>query len=131
MLVPEKERQHTMGLAHVENHKGPQRMLDQLRGKVFRPYMTKQINHVVSICDPCQRLAKSNIQENVEVSHTPLFNTYPGHTIHVDHFQLNNKDCIIMVDRLTGFSRCEMTQNKGTDAAIMAIRNWGNQYGYP
>ena len=24
-----------------------------------------------------------------------------------------------------------MTPNKGTDAAIMAIQNWGDQYGYP
>ena len=29
ILVPEKERQH------AENHKGPEGMLDQLRGKVF------------------------------------------------------------------------------------------------
>ena len=36
-----------------------------------------------------------------------------------------------MVDRLTGFAKCEMTVNKGTDAAIMAIKNWGDQYGYP
>ena len=86
---------------------------------------------MVSRCDPCQRLAKSNIQEEVEVSHTPLFNIYPGHTIHVDHFELNNRDFTIMVDRLTGFSMCEMTPNKGTDAAVLAIRNWGNRYGYP
>ena len=101
ILVPEKERQHMMGLAHAENHKGPQGMLDQLRGKVFWPYMTKQINNMVSRCDPCQRLAKSHIQEEVEVSHTPLFNIYPGHTIHVDYFELNNWDFIIMVDRIT------------------------------
>ena len=24
-----------------------------------------------------------------------------------------------------------MTPNKGTDAAVLAIKNWGNQYGYP
>ena len=35
ILVPEKERHYMMGLAHAENHKGPQGMLDQLRGKVF------------------------------------------------------------------------------------------------
>ena len=57
ILVPEKERQNLMGLAHAENHRGPQGMLEQLRGKVFWPYMTKQINHMVSRCDPCQRIA--------------------------------------------------------------------------
>ena len=74
---------------------------------------------------------KINIQESVEVKHTALFNTFPGHTLHVDYFELNNRDYLSMVDRLTGFSKCEMTPNKGTDAAIKAIKNWGDQYGYP
>ena len=34
ILVPEKEM---LGLAHAENHKGPEGMLHQLRGKVFWP----------------------------------------------------------------------------------------------
>ena len=60
ILVPEKERQNMMGLAHEENHCGPQAMLEQLRGNEFWPYMKTQINHMVSRCDPCQRLAKSH-----------------------------------------------------------------------
>ena len=75
ILVPEKERQNLMGLAHTENHRGPQGMLEQLRGRVFWPYMTKQISHMVSRCDPCQE--ESHHQEEVEVSHTLLFNTFP------------------------------------------------------
>ena len=35
IYVTEKERQNLMGLAHAENHRGPQGMLEQLRGKVF------------------------------------------------------------------------------------------------
>ena len=93
--------------------------------------MSKQVYKLVSRCEPCMRLAKSNTQEDVEVKHTTLFNTYPGHTLHADYFELNNRDYLIMVDRLTGFSKCEMTPNKGTDAAIKAIQNWGDQYGYP
>ena len=30
-----------------------------------------------------------------------------------------------------GFAKCKMTSNKGADAAITAIKNWGNQYGFP
>ena len=92
--------------------------------------MSKQVQKTVSRCEPCQRLARSNIQEDVEIKHTKLFNTHPGHTLHVDYFELNHKDYLIMVDRLTGCAKCEMTVNKGTDAAIMAIKNWGDQYGY-
>ena len=106
-----------------------QRIIRDLRGKVFWPWMSKQVHHMVSRCEPCQRLAKSNTQEDVEVKHTTLFNTYPGHTLHADYFELNNKDYLIMVDRLTGFSKCEMTPHNGTDAAIKAIKNWGVQYG--
>ena len=129
--MSENERNEMLGLAHAENHKGLEGMLHQLRGKVFWPWMSKQVQKMVDRCEPCQRLARSNIQEDVEIKHTKLFNTHPGHTLHVDYFELNNRDYLIMVDRLTGFAKCEMTVNKGTDAAIMAIKNWGDQYGYP
>ena len=86
---------------------------------------------MVDRCDPCHRLDRSNIQEDEEIKHTKLFNTHPGHTLHVDYFEINNRNFLIMVDRLTGFAKCEMTVNKGTDAAIMAIKNWGDQYGFP
>ena len=120
-----------LGLAHAANHKGPEGMLNQLRGKVFWPWMSQQVHKMVARCEPCMRLARSNIQEGVEIKHTKLFNTHPGHTVHVDYFELNHRDYLIMVDRLTGFARCEATINKGTDAAIAAIKNWGDQYGYP
>ena len=34
ILVPQNERNEMLGLAHAENHRGPEGMLDQLRGKV-------------------------------------------------------------------------------------------------
>ena len=120
-----------LGLAHAENHKGPEGMLTQLRGKVFWPWMGKQAHKMVNRCEQCQRLARSNVQEDLEISHDKLFNTHPGQTIHVDYFEINNRNFLIMVDRLTGFAKCEMTSNKGTDAAISAIKNWGTQYGFP
>ena len=43
ILVPEKERIQMLGLAYAENHKGPEEMLHQLRGKVFWPWMSKQV----------------------------------------------------------------------------------------
>ena len=42
ILVPENERNQMLGLAHAENHKGPEGMLNQLRGKVWWPWMAKQ-----------------------------------------------------------------------------------------
>ena len=131
ILVPENERTEILGLAHAANHKGAEGMLNQLRGKVFWPWMAKQAQKLVNRCEPCMKLARSNTQETVEVKHTKLFNTHPGHTVHADFFELNSKDYIILVDRLTGFARCEVTKNKGTDSAIGAIKNWGDLFGYP
>ena len=37
----------------------------------------------------------------------------------------------ILVDRLKGYIACEKTQNKGTESAILAVKNWANTFGYP
>ena len=93
--------------------------------------MAGQAHKMVNKCEPCQRLAKSNIQEKVEIGHGKLFNTHPGQTINIDYFELQNKNYLIIVDRLTGYLKCEMTTNKGTDATIAWLRNWGVLYGFP
>lgn len=118
ILVPQNERNEMLGLAHAQNHRGPEGMLNQLRGKVWWPHMSKQAHKLVNKCEPCQRLSRSTIQEKVDVSHQKLFNTHQGQTIHVDFFELLNKNYLIIVDRLTGYIKCEVTSNKGTDAAI-------------
>ena len=57
------------------------------------------------------------------MSHTPLFYTFPGQTIHLDYFEFDNKDFIIIVDRLTGYVACEKTHNW--------VKNWANTFRYP
>merc|ERR1712215_329539 len=86
---------------------------------------------LVNRCDPCQRLSCSVTQDKVEVSHENLFNTHPGHTLHCDFFENNGKDYLIIVDKLTGYIRCDVTTNKTTEAAIEYITKWGNLYGMP
>ena len=36
-----------------------------------------------------------------------------------------------MVDHFTGYIAAERTVNQGTEAAILAVKNWGNKFGYP
>ena len=61
ILVPENERNEMFRLTHAENHKGPEGMLTQLRGKVFWPLTGKQVQKMVDRCEPYQRLARSNV----------------------------------------------------------------------
>ena len=65
ILVPENERNQMLGLAHAENHRGPEGMLNQLRGKVWWPCMSMQAHKMVNRCEPCQILARANVQEQV------------------------------------------------------------------
>ena len=51
--------------------------------------------------------------------------------IHLDYFEFENKNFIILVDRLTGYIACEKTQNKGTEGVILAVKSWANSFGYP
>ena len=81
--------------------------------------MNKDIREKLRTCDPCQRYAKSHKQDSVEVSHTNMFNIFSGHTLDLDFAEYNNKDYILMVDRL------------GTEGAILAVKNWANRFGYP
>ena len=37
----------------------------------------------------------------------------------------------MIVDRLTGYIGAEHTVNQGTEAAILAVKNWSNKFGYP
>ena len=53
ILVLEKERQQMMGLAHAENHNGPEGILNQLRRKAYPvrkmilvPNLSKRISKI-------------------------------------------------------------------------------------
>ena len=70
-------------------------------------------------------------QDSVEVSHTNMFNIFPGYTLHLDFAEYNGEDYILIVDRLTGYIGAEHTINQGPEGAILAVKNWLNQIGYP
>ena len=74
--------------------------------------MNKDAKEKLRTCDPCQRFARSHRQDTVEVSHTNMFNIFPGHTLHLDFAEYNGKDYILIVDRLTGYIGAEQTVNQ-------------------
>ena len=77
---------------------------------------------MIRTCDPCQRFARNNRQDKVEISHSNMFNLFPGHTIHLDFCEFGGKDYILLVDRMTGYIGAEQIPNQGTDAALSAVK---------
>ena len=108
ILIPKKERQNILNIAHANTHRGYDGMIQQMRGKVWWKGMNKDAKEMIRTCDPCQRFARSNRQDKVEISHhSNMFNLFPGHTLHLDFCEFNGKDYILIVDRMTGYIRAE------------------------
>ena len=74
---------------------------------------------------------RSNSQDKVEISHSNMFNLFPRHTLHLDFCEFNNKDYILIVDRMIGYIGADQTINQGIEAAISAVKNWSTLFGYP
>ena len=55
---------------------------------------------------------KSHRQDTVEVSHSNMFNIFPGHTLNLDLCEYNGEDYILIVDRMTGYILAEQTVNQ-------------------
>jgi len=114
-------------MAHANTHRGYNGMIQQ----VWWEEMNKDIREKLRNCDPCQCYAKTHKQDSVEVTHINIFNIFPGHTLHLDFVEYNNRDHILIVDRLTGYIAAEHMVNQGTEAATVAVKNWANRFGVP
>ena len=131
ILIPKKERNNILHLAHATNHRGIEGMIRQMRGRIFWEGMNGDAKELLRTCEPCQINARSHRQDKTEVSHKNMFNLYPNHTIHVDFCEYGGQDYIVLVDRVTGYIRAEQTANQGTDSAIKVIQDWSLLFGFP
>ena len=88
-MIPKSERTNILNIAH-QTHLGQQMMVKQLRGHVFWNKMNLDIDTMVKDCDPCQQYHRSHPQEKVEISHTSMFDIWPGHSLHMEFRSFKN-----------------------------------------
>ena len=48
--MPSKERKNMLNLAHATNHRGPDGMMQQMRGRIFWEGMNNEAKELVRIC---------------------------------------------------------------------------------
>ena len=58
-------------------------------------------------------------------------NFYPNELLEVDFAQKGCRDYIVIVCALTGFLKAYPVKNKGSEEAILKIREWGTCFGLP
>ena len=67
-----------------------------------------------------------------EISYRNIFNNfYPNQLLKVDFSQKGCKDSIVIVCALTEFLKVYPVKNKGSEEAILRIREWGTCFGLP
>ena len=69
ILIPQKERNNILHLAHATNHRGIEGMIRQMRGRIFVKGMNGDAKELIRTCEPCQINARSHRQDKTEVSH--------------------------------------------------------------
>ena len=83
-------------------------------------------------CPECTQHRISHPQKHNEVSYSNIFaNFYPNQLLEVDFAQKGCRDYIVIVCALTGFLKAYPVKNKGSEEAILKIREWGTNFGLP
>ena len=59
ILIPKKERNNILHLAHATNHRGIEGMIRQMRGRIFWEGMNGDAKELLRTCEPCQINARS------------------------------------------------------------------------
>ena len=57
IMIPKKERKNILHLAHANNHRGYDGMIQQMRGKIWWEGMNGDARELIRTCEPCQRNA--------------------------------------------------------------------------
>ena len=118
VLVPPALRKIVLTMFHSE-HPGITAMKSLARSLIWYPGLNSDIEEIVKTCNICQVNRAKPPQNNNVVWPTPA---RPWSRIHVDHFFLENKTCLVVVDALSKYIECEIVCSTSVDETIDALR---------
>ena len=131
ILVPESQRKRILSTLHLDHSSG-ENMIRQVKNKIFWPKLRNELQKTYEECPECTKFRISHPQKSNEVSYRNIFtNFYPNQLLEVDFAQKGCKDYIVIVCSLTGFLKAYQVKNKGSEEAILKIREWGTNFGLP
>ena len=108
------------------DHSSDENMIRQVKNKLFWPKLRNDLKKTYESCPECTQHRISHPQKHNEVSYCNIFaNFYPNQLLEVDFAQKGCRDYIVMVCARTGFLKAYPVKNKGSEEAILKIREWG------
>lgn len=125
--VPEQLTQLALKMLH-EGHRGMSKMRVLAKQFCFWPGITKDIEKLVSTCEPCVAAMKKR-QEDV-------FNEWPKskipwERIHLDFFHYNGQNFLLLVDSYTKWIEIRLMNSTNAQAVIYELELIFNLFGDP
>lgn len=117
VLIPNSLRSMVLQQFH-EGHPGITCMKSLARSLIWYPGIDSDIVDLVKSCSQCQLVRSKPPQKFVE---WPV-PSRPWSRVHVDHFFLENKICLVAVDALSRYIECEIVHSTSVQDTVDALR---------
>ena len=118
VLIPPSLQSTVLEMFHSE-HPGISAMKSLARSIIWYPGLDIDIENMVKNCITCQTHREKPPQTNNVEWPTP---ERPWSRIHIDHFFLEDKICLIAIDALTKYIECEVVRNTSVQETIDTLR---------
>lgn len=127
MIVPESARKEMLSRLH-QGHLGIQKTISKAMDTVFWPGINKDIESLISRCEPCQLNQRNNPKETV-ITPTPA--SRPWEKISADIFDWSKSQYLLIVDDYSGFVEVSRLGDMKSTTVINKLRENFARYGIP
>ena len=118
IFIPKPLRTIVLEQFH-DNHPGISGMKSLARSLIWFPGMDKEIEYLVRTCNVCQSVRSKPCQNNRVQWPTPC---RVWSRLHIDHFFIEGKTCLIVVDASSKYIEVELVSNTSVKETIDALR---------
>ena len=127
VTVPEQLRKKVLKELY-QNHPGISRMKSLSRIHIWFPNTDHEIENIVKSCQSCEKVSN---ESNKSQPHQWDWTTHPMDRVHIDYFEYNKNNFLIMVDSHSKLLNVETVSHCDTENATLRLSKWFSQYGIP
>lgn len=127
VYVPESLRSKILDQFH-SGHPGICAMKSLVRSLIWYPGIDSDVTSLVKNCKQCQQ-ALSKPAQNKSIEWPTPHRKWSR--LHIDHFFVENKICLVVIDALTKYIECEVVKNTGACETVETLRLIFSRNGLP
>ena len=107
-------------------------MMLQTKSRLFWPGIRSDLDSFYNQCQECTLNRISKPQRQNEIYMSSLFeNFFPDSRVQIDFAQRGNEDFLGLCCQMNGFMLVYKCRNKSTEEALLKLREWSANFGFP